>query len=332
MGNLTEWNGTLPSKTGQTEEVFDSRADQLFEFLVNMPTEINNYGQELLALLDAEIYDNTETYNPTGYTIPSFVHGLDGHIYRCIGDNVSGNSPGISSNWETYWVRYNEEGSPDIPSGEILTGGIVGGDYSRSSDHVVAFNAGRCRDSTDSRWLQWSAQNVTVPSTASQLYNFFVEEDGTISTDTSITGASLTGDYNRWLGFAKNNSSGNLIQFAQMGDYFACCSGSEAVLTALTSSFAQYDFSSLLPEARIEAIEYGTNSSSGTNHVRASIDGTDVAFYVGHTMGTADDANRNVWGDIEYQRGALKPYDGDLYFAGGSTNDKLLVHMVKMRR
>ena len=235
------------------------------------------------------------------------------------------------------WNLLSINQASDSPSsGVLVEGGVWGLDYSVTDTNEVTVTAGNCMSSDNSTFMSLtSSQTVdtSAVTTAGVAISLFLCSDGVVRYDEDETGVTLLSAYTkRWIGFVRNNSTGGLSTIYQKGNMMGFALASEGQLTAITSSFAAYDFSTLLPESRILAIEYGCENASQTNHIRASEDGTNISFYVGQTVSVSSDSSRNAFGDVTMQKTSLKPYNPDRQFAGGATSDYLSVQTVLMRR
>jgi hypothetical protein len=215
---------------------------------------------------------------------------------------------------------------------------IVGGDITKTSDHVLTISACACWDSTYSDYLETtSSDTVTIASDANTLYNIFIVRlvaDDSIEFRAYEVESDIDADADvntyRWLMEWSNDGSGVLRPGYSVGDYKLWSRASKSVISAgVTTSFAIVDHTTQINTDRAELIHYGANSASVETFVTASLDGTYVAWTVSRTIAT-NDMSYIAWG--QDMPGHFVPFSADVKFKADSGTVNLLVHQVKYRR
>jgi len=96
FGNdLVEWTDQL----NQTQNEINEAEDTVKEYR----DQTEAFRDEASAVSGIEPYDNSKTYN-----YPNCVVGSDGHTYRCLGTNVSGDNPvgSTTGNWKRITAEF----------------------------------------------------------------------------------------------------------------------------------------------------------------------------------------------------------------------------------
>lgn len=253
---------------------FNLAIQALFDFFPQWKAAVEKLGPEVAAMVDAKNYVSGSVYNLTGFTAPSFVYGSDGITYVCIGENVTGDNPvgSVTGNWQRITVDVPPRLA--VPDGELLTSDIIGGASAKTGDHEVTVNALSCWDENNSDEISCASQVVTIPEVINQVYHLFSCSDGVVRTDTDESGANLSTYTKRWIGFVLNDASGVVIAFVHFGnrlffDYFQ----DVPIITGINGTYLLVDPSTVLPTARIHAIEYGQKQTGDNTSVWVSYDG-----------------------------------------------------------
>jgi len=157
-----------------------------------------------------------------------------------------------------------------------------------------------------------------------------------IEYDTDIEGANLPGTVvaQRWLGFVRTNSSGDICHFTMQGDMLMWSKSTDNVLSnSITTTFATVDHSAMIPEARISLIEYGCSDASATGSIYTTDDGTNASFYIGRTA--SDNTVTNgfyAWSHGDYDKATMKPYLPTRKFKSSTGTLNLLICAVELKR
>jgi len=129
-----------PAPQRSDPNTFADKADAFVAWLENLDDELNQWASECnstednindseqtilqaksdtlaardqaVAEANAKVYDNSETYS-----YPDCVIGSDGHVYRCMGNNITGEDPvtSISGNWKRLSVALNSDKQLELP-------------------------------------------------------------------------------------------------------------------------------------------------------------------------------------------------------------------------
>lgn len=276
---------TPPQKTDPAN--FAKRADSFLAALPDFTTKfnnnvvnLNNIGSGLDQQEPIAAYSAVTTYN-----FPKVVAGSDGYSYRCVGTSVSGDNPvgSVTGNWVHLGSRVSDtsygsswNGVADIaPSknavydylegsiekrntqvtGVRVEGCIFGLDIT-TSGQVITVTPGACLDSTETVAMALTANATwTVASTNNlETYLFLVRlvADGTFTVKGYSTYAGPSSDVlvDKWrfISWAKNNGSGVLMSYRQVGDRVDWLTSNRPVLTSsVTTSYVGYSVSSIIP-------------------------------------------------------------------------------------
>jgi len=229
-------------------------------------------------------------------------------------------------------------------SGVPVTGGIMGLEVNQNSlspDDTVDISPGTCMDDTLQEEMVLDGTGMTIvlnSASINTIYHVFLtKDDGSISAEftTDEYGTGLNVDYKRWIGFVRTNSSGDICVFAMNDNVVSFGKASENILaSSLTSSFASYDHSSLLPVNRIRSICYGVRGYDSNNGFCAmSYDGTNVAAYLGQNNSTNNyDTYVNVWGKTDRKTDAMIAYSDKMKFEYKDDNIGLSIRHITLKR
>jgi len=232
----------------------------------------------------------------------------------------------------------------EVVSGLPINGNITGGDISRASNTTLTVSPITCLDSGLTTKLYKSTDTTfTVPHTgslsANTIYHTFLVKlavGGTFEFRTYTTEAAVASDADvskyRWIGAWLTNGSSQLVQGLQVGDLFTFGKASETIITgSLTTSYATYSHSSLLPTSRVREIEYGVNGAEGI--VFSSLDGTNLEEYIGYSY-VADgqgDTQQGAFGHCRPHAG-LMPFTTARQFKSSASGTDLLCKKVRWKR
>lgn len=251
------------------------------------------------------------------------------------GDNVQKPESGIGA-----WRRAISEldTSYSISDDIIITGDVYGGEISDVSDYnvtIAPFGA-MIKKMT---WISSSSSTVIDTSsfvTGDIVCFFGVQyDDGTtgVEATTDSTGATLTGvSQYAFLTFGKRLSSG-FGTCTQNGPYINFYPNTDnKVSSTIATTYSTVDHSLLLPESRIELIEYGVNDATATASVIASDDGgTSTAFHVGSvTHMVSTDAEFVAWSSVTTSN--MRPFRSDRMFKSSSGTVDLYIQQIKLKR
>jgi len=227
------------------------------------------------------------------------------------------------------WILQSTIGL-SVPAGAILTGNIIGGNYRKTGANQIQVDALSCRDAANLRVIKCAQQYVTIPAAANGLYSLFACSDGTVRTDTDIGGANLADYTIRWIGFVKNNSSGELAAFVQDGNWFSFLVYSETIaMSGISTTPSTIDLSAVLPVARCQNVRLAAHGSSSTTYSLNVYDanGGEIA---GIGVNNTQTDTTNVW---YYTGGAvLLPVSLLATVKVSGATATLGVHIVEMKR
>lgn len=304
---------TPPQKTDPAN--FAERADNFLAALPDFTTKfnnnvvnLNNIGSGLDQQEPIAAYSAVTTYN-----FPTVVAGSDGYSYRCVGTSVSGDNPvgSVTGNWvylssrvsdtaygtswngvtsiapsknavydylEGFIEKRNTQVSGVNAEGHIFGLGIT------TSGQVITVSPGACLDSTETVQMALTADATwTVPGTNNlETYLFLVRlvADGTLTVKGYSTYAGPSSDtlVDKWrfISWAKNNGSGVLMPYVQVGGTITWTVGSNRPqLTASnTTSYVSYNIAAQVPNALCSEIGLMAGSNGGSLQLYFSFDGT----------------------------------------------------------
>lgn len=228
------------------------------------------------------------------------------------------------------------------PSGELLTGNILGGTASMNVGSVtetdIDFTACKCYDSTGTVLLESAAQTVTVPNTDPRLQNYFLCNDGIIRTDTDENGVNLLAGpvtHLRWIFFNRASNTGHRSQFLHYGDrilFLASPDVGSMWVADVSTTWNSFDHSGLLPESRISEIWYGVGGLDTalvqSRDGQVGSDGVTKRITAYHGTGpTSYD-----WGSNNYRRDGFIVYNALREFSTNANNLGLHINGVRIIR
>jgi len=201
-------------------------------------------------------------------------------------------------------------GAAGLVPNDILTGNIIGLEYSYSTASQIGVGKGTCYDSLNATKIvkngdttvdlieaniaSWAVDGSAV--LINTIYNIFVIEGGGIKFDTDVEGANIA-EKKRWIGFVltDDTGSGGIIEFKQSGDSLTFTTVDGVLINSgiTSTSFVEYSLLSLLPTVRCETIGYTTKHTSNQRVIIFSLDGVDEIL-VGEVSGIS------VWGSLLY--------------------------------
>lgn len=249
-----------------------------------------------------------------------------------------------------------------MPTGVEVQGNITGFDCvaDTDADHDVSVAAGACMDSTNTTFLSSSSALVKqldaawavgtgaggllngsiAANTIYHLYALYKTADGSVDfgwvADGDAIASYMPAGYSkfRWLRFHLTNSSSNIIQTTQNGDYINHHKASDWVVSSgIITTYATVDHSSFVPGSRIELIEYGARDATlSYSELIASDDGTNVSYLIGSTQQTVDDTELMVWGGPSHHIQGFLPFYASRQFKSETGTIDLLIHAVKLKR
>lgn len=154
--------------------------------------------------------------------------------------------------------------------GAEVTGGIFGGELVYSGTTDVNVNPISCMDDTLTQEIVVTGTTNVVLSapTINTIYNFFAVRYNTdtygIEYDTDVNGANLGASvtHKRWIGFVLTDSSGDVIEFYQNGDFVALEGFSVGTSSGTTE--VTFSLSAVIPVNRVKAVGFslGTGASN----------------------------------------------------------------------
>jgi len=217
-----------------------------------------------------------------------------------------------------------------LPDNTYVTGNIQGLGYNYSSANQISVGAGICYDSLNTTVLTAStSQVVSVPTAINTIYNLFLCDDGVVRTDTDVEGATLlagTVSKLRWIGFVRNNSTGNICLFSTNDDGMKFGIPLENSLGTVTTTYAHKDHTILIPVTRVSHVLYGPVGTSGTN-ITSSMDGTTLDQFIG-----LESTNNAAYGGFGHYLTAMLPLNLDRYFKTSSGTATLGISAVTLKR
>ncbi len=208
---------------------------------------------------------------------------------------------------------------------KMARGDIDGGDIT-TSGQTITITATGCWDSTRLVWLETTvSKTVTASSTNNQeQYVFLVKlaSDGSCEFRryTTYAGAAADAQVSAWrfVSWGKNNSSGVLMQYVQVANriqWIGAAANTPLVTSSLTTSFASYSLTSVMPVTYIKKWRLIGNQGAGVI-IHYSMDGTNTIGRHTDDLATAPEL----------------PVSSSIYlkYSGSSTN--IYVSSVTIRR
>ena len=193
------------------------------------------------------------------------------------------------------WRLDQEIATPQIASppntaiaGVPVTGNIYGLNLSMnagSPTDTIDIEAGTCMDDTGLEELVHTGGTLVVGSTINTIYNLFVTKTSGIvgvNWDTDVDGANLVVDYKRWIGFVRNNSSGDICLFDMELDELVFGKPLENVFVSspIPTAFTQYALDTLIPISRCGKGKIGVHDTGSENQLMyTSLDGVTIYGY-----------------------------------------------------
>lgn len=296
--------------------------------------------------------DNLDGYSGAVLEEGDFCFTFDSDIFYCHVFDADGTDAEASPTvirpddyatagvWKLLGSPYGDlQTQPEIVAGLPVTGGITGGNMSKTAANTVTISATSCLDSGLTTKLYTSADaTVTIPSAANTIYHIFLVKlvsGGTFEFRAYTTEAGVASDAQvdkyRWIGFVRTNGSSNVCQFCHNGNVIRWTKGSENIVSAsVTTSYGAVTHSSYIPEDRVVEIRYGARHASVDAIVHASDDGTNGSGVAAVADGGAGDTSAYSFSFI-YQAPRW-PYLAARQFKSSNTATSLLIHEVVIRR
>jgi hypothetical protein len=179
----------------------------------------------------------------------------------------------------------------------ILTGNMIGLDWSYLSASSITVNAGTCFAGDDNTTVitrsttgavnfveaniaSWVADGSAI--VINKVYNHFVLEGGSVQFDTDVNGSHIVGK-KRWNGFVTTDASGNLILFEFEKDkmYFSDMTKTVIASAIVPTTFTQYTFDAYCPPTRVGAGMLTPGVATDSPRIHISADGTNSIGTVG---------------------------------------------------
>jgi hypothetical protein len=358
---MSSYTGQVPSRA-LSQNDFNTAMTYLLTYLKTFPSEANALTSQLLALLDAQVYNSGTTYNPSGYTVPDCVYGSDGITYVCIGTDVIGDNPvgSSSGDWVSLLLRHSDV-LLTVPSGAVLTGGIIGGSVAQNAtdpNKDLDIGAVSCwsddADPLDRVEIRLAAKTIqldvalesgtgalssSLSPAANTGYHIFAlssadGESQTIGFDTSSSAANLLADHptytkKRWMMWWRTDASVNFIVGLFNGvDTFTYGPASKAIVAnpyTMTTSFVEQDFSGWVPDEFCIEIMPGASSDDNSNSqgMIVSGDGANTHHsFNAEVSSVAGDTHHSPWESINNTSTKMTP------LSSGSTSLWFRTHSV----
>jgi hypothetical protein len=343
---MSSYTGQVPSRA-LSQNDFNTAMTYLLTYLKTFPSEANALTSQLLALLDAQVYNSGTTYNPSGYTVPDCVYGSDGITYVCIGADVIGDNPvgSSSGDWVSLLLRHSDV-LLTVPSGAVLTGGIIGGSVAQNAtdpNKDLDIGAVSCwsddADPLDRVEIRLAAKTIqldvalesgtgalssSLSPAANTGYHIFAlssadGESQTIGFDTSSSAANLLADHptytkKRWLMWWRTDASANFIvgNFDGVNTFFYGPASKAIVVNpyTLTTSWVETDYTGWVPDGYCIGILPGASSDDNTNTqaLIVSVEGANMHHAFNAAVNSAaGDAMTSPWESIMENSAKMTP-------------------------
>lgn len=176
---------------------------------------------------------------------------------------------------------------------DVVSRDIIGGDITTSGQTITVAAFG-CWDSTGTVWLETSVNSTwDVPATNNlEVYLFAVRatSGGAISIKGYSTYAGPASDganvnAYRFISWAKNNGSGSLIPYKQVGNKIFYINGLGILLSSsVGTSYGAITLSSIIPVSEVEYV--GITGTNNNNRFYLSVDGGTTLLVVSDTLAT----------------------------------------------
>ncbi|MGD9156919.1 MAG: hypothetical protein PVG39_00805 [Desulfobacteraceae bacterium] len=348
---LTSSGGTTPdiSFVPGSEPLVDS------DFTANGAIERTGAGAytTILNKRDATAAPTVDDDTGEGYVVGSrWIDVTNDKEYVCL-DNSSGAAVWIETTYDHI----------DPPSGVELTGGIYGMGFESDTDaeHDILIAAGSCWDSTKTSHISLSTgitkqidatwavgddaggllNGTVAANTWYHIYALLKDSDYSVDfgflADGDAIGTYLPSGYSRYrrIGLIYTNSSSNIASFIFRDTCLEFLKASEAIFaTGLTAtSYTSLGLSSLIPQAVVETILPGGQTSTGsTLSMHFSIDGTNTAFGLSSISTYTGDTSIGPWTySQDYGRRHVSTKD-DLYYKVSSGTWSFLIQQLRLVR
>lgn len=208
------------------------------------------------------------------------------YVYRFVAaatDAESSPSRIRPDDYATAGVWYLQNVSADYS--QMVRNDIDGGDITTSSQ-VITVTPCSCWDSTRGTFLQTLVNKTwTVAATNNlEVYLFLVRlNNGTIDVKGYSSYAAAASDVGvnithwRFISWAKNNGSGVLMPYRQVGPYVQWIASNTPVITSsLTTSFVSYSLSAIVPVSILYSIGIQPDTANVSAVVELSYDGSNI--------------------------------------------------------